>query len=209
MRAELPGSTGDLQDPVSIKAGIGHQVIVKYIVSPPWVMGLLLQGMIRLRFPKADFGARLGGRWKGEIMTALQVPLVLPTSLSPQTHQPTARGAPAAQSLGPKPPAIPRKGAASHLRSVSPRPLQPCRPSSCPAWPCLHHPQLLHHRRHHPRPPSHCSRPKWHPRPPAPHALRCLHPRPQTPPWTSCGLSRRLPMPSGSWRAPCARDWPN
>lgn len=31
--------------PCSIKAGIGHQIIVKYIVSLPWVMGLLLQGM--------------------------------------------------------------------------------------------------------------------------------------------------------------------
>lgn len=131
-------------------------------------------------------------------------------SLSPQIHQPTARGAPAAPSLGPGPPAIPRKGAASHPRSVSPRPLQPCRPSSCPAWPCLHHPQPLLHRRHgHPHS-SHHSRFQWHPRPLAPHPLHCLrHPRPQTLPWTSCGPSRRLPTPSGSWPAPSGRDWPS
>ena len=132
--------------------------------------------------------------------------VTLPTSLSPQIHQPTARGAPAAPSSGPGPPAAPRKGAARHPRSVSPRPLRPCRPCSCRAWPCLLRPRPLH--RHHP---SRLSRSTWHPRPPAHHLLHCHHPhpRPRTPPWTSCGPSRRRPTPSGSWLAPFSRDWPN
>lgn len=36
---------GGASRPCSIKAGVGHQIIVKYFVSLPWVMGFLLQGM--------------------------------------------------------------------------------------------------------------------------------------------------------------------
>ncbi|XP_047294705.1 myb-related transcription factor, partner of profilin isoform X1 [Homo sapiens] len=129
---------------------------------------------------------------------------VIPELWEAEIHQPTARRAPAARSHGPGPPALPRKGAAHGPRSVSHHPLRPCSRSSCLAWPCLHHPQPLHC---HP----HRHWPKWHPHPLAPHPLLGLHPRsrPQTPPWTSCGPSRRLPTPSGSWPAPFDRDWPN
>lgn len=201
----LPGSAGGLQDPLPTKAGISPQVVVKYTDSPTFSSKAWSDSGVE----KMALGPGWMGSGKGKSRQHWASPSpYLHLSLSPQRHQPTARGAPAAPSSGPGPPAVPRKGAAHRPRSVSPRPLQPCRRSSCPAWPCLRRPQPPRRRSHHP---SHLSRCMWHPRPPAHHLLHCHHPRPrpQTPPWTSCGLSRRLPTPSGSWLAPCSRDWPN
>lgn len=198
----LPGSAGHLQDPVPTKAGIGRPVPVKCTVSSGYKSSCC-KTRWNVSFKNEALGPRWVGGGKGKSRQHCRVPHALPTSLSPQMHQPTARGAPAARSPGPGPPAIPRKGAAPRPRSVSPRPLQPCRPSSCPVWLCLRRPRPLH--LHHPR---HHSRSKLPPRPPALCPLHRLCPCSQarTPPWTSCGRSRRRPTPSGSWPAPCGRD---
>lgn len=136
----------------------------------------------------------LGARKPNREMKPCRLIITYPRSVSLQIPQPRAKGAPAAQSPRPGPLAMSLKP-----RRVSPLPLQPCSLSSCPAWPCLHLSLPLHR---HPR-----RWPKWHLHPLAHHLLG--PPQPQNSPWTFCGLSRRLPMPSGSWLAPFGRDWPN